>query len=62
MPNHLNEHVISTPGKLPQELNLHNIVDYDTQFDKSFLEPLRTILDVIGWETEKRNTLEDFFQ
>jgi len=62
MPNHLNEHVISTPGKLPQELNLHNIIDYDTQFDKSFLEPLRTILDVIGWETEKRNTLEDFFQ
>jgi len=60
-PNILNEHVISVPGKLPPELNLHSIIDYDTQFDKSFLEPLRTILDVIGWETEKRNTLEDFF-
>jgi hypothetical protein len=61
-PNILNEHVISVPGKLPPELNLHSIIDYDTQFDKSFLEPLRTILDVIGWETEKRNTLEDFFR
>lgn len=60
-PNFLNEHVISTPGKLPPELNLNSLIDYDMQFEKSFLEPLRTILDVIGWETEKRSTLEDFF-
>lgn len=60
-PNFLNEHVISTPGRLPPELNIDSIVDHDMQFEKSFLEPLRTILDVIGWETERRSTLESFF-
>ena len=60
-PNFLGEHVISSPGKLPPELDLQTLIDYETQFDKSFLEPLRTILDVIGWKTERRNTLEEFF-
>jgi len=60
-PNYLGEHVISTPGKLPRELDLDHLVDYDKQFDKAFLEPLGTILGVIGWEAEKRSTLVRFF-
>ena len=60
-PNFLNEHVISTPGRLPVEFNLNELINYDMQFEKSFLEPLKTILDVIGWSTERRSTLEDFF-
>jgi hypothetical protein len=36
-------------------------VDYETQFDKTFLQPLKTILDVIGWKTEKTITLDQFF-
>ena len=35
--------------KLPEELNLHNIIDYDTQFEKSFIEPLKFITDIIRW-------------
>lgn len=61
LPNKINEHVISTPGKLPPELNLNDVIDYDVQFEKSFVEPLKTILDAIGWKTERRNTLEEFF-
>jgi DNA polymerase elongation subunit (family B) len=54
--------VISTPGDLPPELNLDAYVDYETQFDKAFVEPLRTILDVIGWKVSAgQQTLEDFF-
>jgi len=60
-PNYLGEHVISTPGPLPKELELDSYIDYDKQFDKSFIEPLKGILDVIGWETERRRTLEEFF-
>ena len=60
-PNYLGEHVISTPGKLPKELDLDDMIDYDTQFDKAFIEPIKNILDIIGWETEKRNTLDSFF-
>lgn len=60
-PNYLGEHVITTPGKLPKELELDQIIDYDKQFEKAFIEPLKGILDVIGWETERRSTLEGFF-
>ena len=37
----------------PRELGLDKYVDYDLQFDKSFLEPLKIILDAIGWNVEK---------
>jgi DNA polymerase elongation subunit (family B) len=60
-PNYLGEHVISTPGKLPKELDLDKLIDYEKQFEKAFIEPLQSILDTIGWKTEKRNTLEGFF-
>ena len=36
-------------------------IDRGMQFDKAFLEPIKTITGAIGWEIEKRATLEDFF-
>lgn len=60
-PNPTGEHVISTPGILPKELDLNKFIDYEKQFDKAFVEPIKTILDVIGWSVEKRFTLERFF-
>ena len=61
VPNPLHNTVIAVPSYLPKELGLQNYIDYDMQFDKSFLEPLRHILDPIGWKTEDTVTLEDFF-
>ena len=61
-PNNLHENVISFIQDFPKELNINKFVDYDLQFDKAFLEPLRTILDSIGWKAEKVATLESFFQ
>ena len=63
-PNPARDTVISCPGALPKEMELDKYIDYDMQFDKAFLEPIRSILDVIGWRTEysTRATLEDFFQ
>ena len=60
-PNFINSHVISTPGTLPKELEIDALIDHDKQFEKSFLEPIGTILGAIGWEAEKRSTLEGFF-
>ena len=55
--------VIATPGKLPKELNLDKYLDYDTQYQKSFVEPIKTILDVIGWkEGNDQQTLDSFFE
>jgi hypothetical protein len=53
--------VISYPTRLPPEFGLHDFVDYDTQFEKSFLEPIKVILDCMGWTTEKTNSLDSFF-
>ena len=61
MPNPFKDTVISYPSRLPPEFGLQDFIDYDTQFDKSFLEPIRVILDCMGWKTEKTNTLESFF-
>ena len=61
VPNHFKESVISYPGRLPKEFNLQEYIDYDTQFDKSFLEPIKVILDCIEWKTEKTNSLDSFF-
>ena len=60
-PNPLHENVISVSTHLPKEFDLEKYIDYDLQFDKSFLQPIKNILDVIGWKTEKRGSLESFF-
>ena len=60
-PNKITENVISFMGQFPKELGLDNSIDYDLQFEKSFLDPLKVILDTIGWKPEKIATLEFLF-
>jgi len=61
LPNPIKENVISFQEALPKELKLHKYVDYDLQFEKTFIEPLNLILHSIGWTAEEQTTLEDFF-
>jgi DNA polymerase elongation subunit (family B) len=60
-PNPIYENVISFIQEFPKELDLIPYVDYDTQFEKGFLEPLNTILRSIGWNSERKATLDSFF-
>ena len=60
-PNRIGENVISFFQTLPKEFELDGSIDYDLQFEKSFLSPVRVILDAIGWTPEKRITLEFLF-
>jgi DNA polymerase elongation subunit (family B) len=60
-PNTIQSDVIAFPTILPKELDIEKYIDYDTQFEKSFLDPLRIVLDSIGWKTEQVSSLEDFF-
>jgi hypothetical protein len=57
----MRENVISFIQDFPKELDLNKYVDYELQFTKSFLDPLKAILDVIGWNVEKTVNLELFF-
>ena len=61
LPNPINENVISFPNVLPRELDLNKYVDYDMQFDKSFIEPLKAVIGLIGWNVEPVASLDSFF-
>ena len=56
---------ISFITELPKELDFHKIIDYNVQFEKSFIEPLKFITDKILWRIDQtygtQGTLEDFF-
>jgi len=60
-PNIIQENVISFIQDFPTELGLDKYIDYELQFQKSFVDPLKSILDAIGWNVEKTVNLELFF-
>ena len=60
-PNIIHENVISFIQDFPKELGLDKYIDYELQFEKSFIDPLKSILDSIGWSVEKTVNLELFF-
>ncbi|AIR93483.1 DNA polymerase [Prochlorococcus phage P-TIM68] len=60
-PNWIHENVISFISDFPRELDLDKHIDYELQFEKAFVEPVKVILDAIGWNVEKVVNLELFF-
>ena len=60
-PNPINENVISFMNVLPRELDLHRFIDYDMQFDKAFVDPLKVVISLIGWNVEPVASLDSFF-
>ena len=60
-PNPFKFDVISYITRLPEEFGLKDYIDYDIQFQKTFLDPMEFILQSIGWKHEKAASLEDFF-
>lgn len=52
---------IAFPDVLPKEFGLHKFVDYDKQFEKSFLAPVESYLNVIGWKAQQINNIDSFF-
>jgi hypothetical protein len=60
-PNPIHENIISFIQDFPKELGLNQYIDYELQFEKGFLEPLKIILNAIGWSSEKKTTLDSFF-
>lgn len=61
VPNPTFENVLAFPGFFPRDTGLEEYVDYSKMFEKAFINPLKTVLDEIGWDYEEKATLEDFF-
>ena len=60
-PNPSGDSAIAMLSTLPKEFNLDKYIDYDRQFEKSFLDPMKGILETIGWDYERKSTIMDFF-
>jgi len=60
-PNPINENVIAFLNVLPRELDLHRFIDYDMQFNKAFVDPLKVVISLIGWNVEPVASLDSFF-
>ena len=64
-PNVYQSSSISFMTELPKGLGLQEMVDYELQFEKSFVEPLKFITDKVLWRIDdsygQQGTLEDFF-
>ena len=64
-PNPLASNVISFVSKVPSELDIYKYIDYDSQYEKSFIDPLSFITDNIGWRLDRslgtQTSLEAFF-
>ena len=60
-PNPAKEKVIAFVNALPDEFDLDSYIDRDMQFEKAYLEPIKSVLNVVGWQHEKQESLESFF-
>jgi DNA polymerase elongation subunit (family B) len=60
-PNPFNEDVIAFPQALPKEFGLHDFIDYDLQFEKTFLDAVQIVIKSLGWNVEHKASLEEFF-
>jgi DNA polymerase elongation subunit (family B) len=60
-PNHVRENTVAMNGLMPKEFDLHRYIDYDTQFQKAFIDPLNTIVESLDWNTKPVATLEGLF-
>jgi len=60
-PNPIKENVVAFVDYLPKEFKLDKYVDYNMQFEKTFLGAITPVLDAVGWQSERQLTLESFF-
>ena len=60
-PNPIKENVIAFVDYMPRQFKLEKYVDYNLQFEKTFLGAIEPVLDAVGWKSEKSITLESFF-
>lgn len=61
-PNVIHEDVIAFSSELPKEFDVHDSIDFEKQFQKSFIDPLSLILNAINWNYKKTASLANLFE
>lgn len=56
--NPINENVISFSSELPIELDLNSYIDYDLQFEKTFVDAIDNVIKPLGWTSERQASLD----
>jgi DNA polymerase elongation subunit (family B) len=60
-PNPANTNAMAFLTAFPLEFGLNDYIDWELQWEKSFIEPLMLILNAIKWDTQPRASLADIF-
>jgi DNA polymerase elongation subunit (family B) len=61
LPNPIKEDVLAVPAGISFPDAIKGYIDYDTQFEKTFLKPLEGLAVAAKWKLEEQSSLEDFF-
>lgn len=61
LPNTIHENVIAYPDKFPKEFDIESFVDYNTMYQKGFIEPMLPLVNAAKWKLERNNSIDDFF-
>lgn len=61
-PNPIHENIIAFLQVFPRETGLDEYIDYEQMFEKTFIEPMKSIFDAVGWSMVKVKTLESMFE
>jgi DNA polymerase elongation subunit (family B) len=60
-PNYYHTEALAFPEKLPEEFDLHPFIDYNIMFQKTYIDPVETILDAVGWKLKETRSLESLW-
>jgi len=59
--NPIHNNAIAFFDSIPDEFKLDSYIDREAQYANTFLGPLDSFLNLIGWELKPRNTLDSLF-
>jgi len=60
--NPIGENVIAYFNNFPEDFGLRQYIDWDVQFEKTYLEPIKAVLDIVGWKCERTVSFESLFE
>jgi DNA polymerase elongation subunit (family B) len=62
LPNPIREDVISSLDELPEEFGLDQFIDYDRQFEKTFIKPITSLANPAGISLENKSDMSQFYE